>query len=201
MLLVANLVNSTGEFLLSRAASDHAALLVPGDAHDTAIQIGRREVIKAFYGDFFFWVNLVGFLIQAFVVSRVMKLVGVRGALLVLPILAFGTYGLIAAVGGLALTRVAKIAENATDYSLQNTVRQALFLPTSRAVKYKAKAAIDTFFVRFGDTLSAVLVGLGLHALGLGVQSLALANLGLIAVWIVIALAIARRHRALGAPS
>src|SRR5688500_2345859 len=113
--------------------------------------------------------------------------------------IAFGAYAAIGLVGGLALVRAVKLVENSTDYSLQNTVRQALFLPTSRAVKYKAKAAIDTFFVRFGDTLSAVLVGVGLHGLGLGVQSLAFANLALIAVWIVIALGIARRHRALGA--
>lgn len=52
-------------------------------------------------------------------------------------------------------------AENATDYSLQNTVRQVLFPPTTRKQKYKAKQAIDTFFVRAGDVLSAVLVFAG----------------------------------------
>lgn len=197
MLLVANLVNSTGEFLLSRAAADHAASVIPGDVHDAAINDARRELIKSFYGDFFFWVNLVGFLVQAFIVSRAIKWLGVRKALFVMPIVAFGTYGVIAAVGGLALTRIAKIAENATDYSLQNTVRQALFLPTSRAAKYKAKATIDTFFVRFGDTISAILIGVGLHSLGLGVYELAIMNVALVGVWLAIASGIARRHRKL----
>ena len=41
-----------------------------------------------------------------------------------------------------------KTAENATDYSMMNTARQLLWLPTSREEKYKAKQAIDTFFVR-----------------------------------------------------
>jgi AAA family ATP:ADP antiporter len=81
--------------------------------------------------------------------------------------------------GGLALVRAAKIAENATDYSLQNTARQALFLPTERAVKYKAKVAIDTFFVRFGDTLSAIFVGVGIHQLGLAPRELAIVNVAL----------------------
>ena len=197
MLLVANLVNSTGEFQLSRAAADHAASVIPGDVHDAAINDARRELIKSFYGDFFFWVNLVGFLVQAFIVSRAIKWLGVRKALFVMPIVAFGTYGVIAAVGGLALTRIAKIAENATDYSLQNTVRQALFLPTSRAAKYKAKATIDTFFVRFGDTISAILIGVGLHSLGLGVYELAIMNVALVGVWLAIASGIARRHRKL----
>lgn len=197
MVLVANLVNSMGEFLLSNAAANHAAVLVPGVADDPAIEAARREVIKAFYGDFFFWVNLVGFLVQAFLVSRIIKWIGVRGALFVMPIVAFGAYGAIAVIGGLAITRAMKVAENATDYSLHNTVRQALFLRTSRDAKYKAKAAIDVFFVRFGDTISALVVGVGLHSLGMSVRGLAIVNVCLIGVWIVIAIAIARHHKKL----
>jgi len=203
MALVATLVNSIGEFVLSSAATARAAELVPatafpelaGAARDAAITGARRELLTAFYGDFFFWVNLVGFVVQAFLVSRVIGRFGVRGALFVLPIVALGAYGLIGAVGGLALVRVAKIAENATDYSVQNTVRQALFLPTARAVKYQAKAAIDTFFVRFGDLLSALVVGIGLHQLDLGPRELAIVNVGLVGGWLAIAVAIARRHR------
>ena len=36
-----------------------------------------------------------------------------------------------------------KIADNAIDYSLGNTTKQALWLPTSREAKYKAKQAVD----------------------------------------------------------
>lgn len=190
MSLVANLVNSTGEYVLSNLVAEHAA-------QQTAVTEERRELIKAFYGDFFFWVNLVGFLVQAFLVSRVIARLGIRAALFVLPVVALGTYGAIASIGGLALVRVVKIAENATDYSLQNTVRQSLFLPTARAVKYKAKAAIDTFFVRFGDTISAVLIGVGIHQLDFGAREIAVVNLVLITVWFAVALGIARRHRTL----
>ncbi len=56
-----------------------------------------------------------------------------------------------------------KTAENATDYSIMNTARQLLWLPTTREEKYKAKQAIDTFFVRGGDVLSAAVVYAG-HA-------------------------------------
>jgi AAA family ATP:ADP antiporter len=162
-----------------------------------AAQAERRELIKAFYSDFFMWVNLASFAIQAFLVSRIITKVGVRPALFVLPVVAFGAYGAIGAIGaigGLAVVRIAKVMENSLDYSLQNTVRQTLFLPTERAVKYKAKAAIDTFFWRLGDTLSAVLVGVGIHQLGFSGRDLALANLMLITVWLAVAAGIARRH-------
>jgi ATP:ADP antiporter, AAA family len=197
LVLVVNIVNTTGEFVLSNAVREHAIALVPDGADSGAIEAQRREIIKAFFSDFFFWVNLVGFLVQAFLVSRIIGTLGVRGALFVLPVIAFGAYAAIGIVGGLALLRVAKIAENATDYSLQNTVRQALFLPTDRAVKYKAKATIDTFVVRLGDTLSAVLVGVGLHQLGLGPRQLVFANLILVAGWLAIAVGIALHYRTL----
>lgn len=197
LLLVANLVNTTGEYVLSNAAREHAMQLVPDGGDAARVAAERREIIKAFYSDFFSWVNVVSFLVQAFLVSRLIELGGVRRALFALPIVALGAYAMIGLVGGLALVRFAKIAENGTDYSVQNTVRQALFLPTDRAVKYKAKAAIDTFFVRAGDTLSAVLVGLGIHQLHLAGRDLAVVNVGLVCVWLVIAYAIARKHRIL----
>ncbi len=195
LVLVTNLVNTTGEFVLSNAVRDHALEVVRGS--DAAAEAQRRELIKSFYSDFFMWVNLASFVIQAFLVSRIISRIGVRRALFVLPVIAFGAYGAIATVGGIALIRFAKTLENSTDYSLQNTVRQMLFLPTDRAAKYKGKAAIDTFFVRAGDTLSAVLVGVGLHELGLGAGGLALVNVGLVVLWMGIAAGIAYYHRAL----
>lgn len=60
-----------------------------------------------------------------------------------------------------AQTATVKVVENSTDYSLQNTVQQALFLPTSRDAEYKAKAAIDTLFVRLGDLGSTGVVFVG----------------------------------------
>jgi AAA family ATP:ADP antiporter len=192
MLLVLNLVNTTGEFVLSSVIRSHAEAVYPTD------EAARRELIKAFYSDFFFWVNVLSFLLQAFVVSRVLDRIGVRRALFVLPLVAFGVYTLIGLVGGIALVRIAKITENGLDYSLQNTVRQALFLRTSRVVKYKAKAAIDTFFVRAGDTLSAVVVGVGIHQLSLGARAIALVNVGLVLVWLTIAVGIAHQYSLLG---
>jgi len=120
LVLVLNLVNTTGEYVLSNAARDHAMQVVPatahadliGAAHDAAVTADRREVIKAFYADFFGWVNLIAFLVQAFVVSRAIRWLGIRGALFVLPVIAFGAYGLIVMVGGLSLIRTAKIMEN-----------------------------------------------------------------------------------------
>ena len=139
--------------------------------------------------------NLIGVGIQMFLVSRIFKYFGVRAALFVLPVIAFGGYAAIALVGGLSVLRVAKTAENGADYSVQNTVKQALFLPTTREEKYKAKAAIDTFFVRFGDTASAILIAVGLHVLHMAPTHFAFLNVGLVSLWLFLNLGIAREHK------
>jgi AAA family ATP:ADP antiporter len=189
LLVLANIVNTIGEFILSSAAVEHAAA--------AATDAERREMIKAFYASFYSWVNGVGFVVQAFLVSRLMVVSGVRTALFVLPTIALAGYGLIGLVGGLTLIRAAKVAENATDYSLQNTVRHALFLPTSREAKYKAKAAIDTFFVRAGDLIAALVVMIAVGRLGLSPAALAGVNVGLAIVWLGVAALLGRRHREL----
>ena len=85
------------------------------------------------------------------------------------------------------MVRWIKTVENATDYSLMNTARQLLWLPTTREEKYKAKQAIDTFFVRGGDLLSAVVVYVGATALHLTVQQFAFVNVALTGVWLMVA--------------
>src|SRR3954463_583301 len=94
----------------------------------------------------------------------------------------------------IGLIRTTKILENSTDYSLNNTVRQALFLPTSREAKYKAKAAIDTFFMRFGDVLQAGVVRLGAQ-FHLAFSGFAWINVGFTLIWFYVVTRLAREHR------
>src|SRR6185369_14121754 len=140
--------------------------------------------IGAFTGDYQFWVNVTAFLIQAFLTSRLVKHAGLRGVLLALPLIALGGYTIIAAGVSFAVVRWVKTAENATDYSIMNTARQLLWLPTNRDEKYKAKQAIDTFFVRGGDVVSAGVVYLGTAILQLSVSQFAFVNTILTLVWI-----------------
>ena len=94
----------------------------------------------------------------------------------------------------LGLVRWGKTLENATDYSIQNTLRQALFLPTSREAKYKAKAAIDTFFMRFGDVLQAGVLRLGAQ-FHMAFASFAWLNVGLTLVWLFTVSRLAKQHK------
>jgi AAA family ATP:ADP antiporter len=191
LMLIVNWVNTTGEYILGRTVASAAEAAVSAG---TAGGLAVPEYIGQFYSEFFLIVNVIGLLVQLFVVSRVLKYLGVKVAILVLPLIALTGYTILAFAPVLALVRGVKIAENATDYSIQNTVRNVLFLPTSRDEKYKAKQAIDSFFWRAGDVMSAALVFVGVTRLGLGTTGFARVNLVLAGIWLILAVAVGREY-------
>jgi AAA family ATP:ADP antiporter len=187
--LLLNWVNSTGEYVLDRTLLADANQRI---ADGTAGGLAVKQIIGVFKANYFFWVNTIGAVLQLFFVSRVFKFLGLRAALLVMPIIAFGGYTTMAFFPLLYLVKAAKIAENSIDYSLQNTAKQMLYLPLSREAKYNAKAAIDTVFVRAGDVMSAVVVWAG-SRLAFGTRTFAMVNMGLIGVWLALVWTIGKR--------
>jgi AAA family ATP:ADP antiporter len=191
LVMILNLVNTTGGYVLDRLIESEAAARFGATPTDPA---ASRDFITAFSGSIGSTVNLLGFLLQLFVTSRVIRHLGVRGGLFILPLLALVNYAIIAVAPILAVVRIGKILENSTDYSIQNTVRQALFLPTSREAKYKAKAAIDTFCSRIGDVASAGVVFLG-QVFTFALPVFAALNVAFAAAWVLVAGRIATEHR------
>jgi len=195
LVVLLNWINTTGEFILADFVQRDAAQRVA----QSGATLDAGALITAFYGSFQFWVTLIGLSIQLFLVARIYRQVGIRGALIVHPVVVALGYGLLAlgpVLGGFVpvftLIRLVKIAENSIDYSLMNTTRHALFLPVDRDAKYEGKTAIDSFFWRFGDLVQAGVVYAGLHWFGWGVAQFATLNLGLALVWIGLAVAIGR---------
>jgi ATP:ADP antiporter, AAA family len=188
LVLVANLVNTQGEFILAESIKGHAELFPASE---------RAAIIGRFYGAFYSLVNAVALIVQALLVARILKSGGTRLALFLLPAVAMCGYGAIAMLPSLAVVAMAKAAENSVDYSMQTTVRQTLFLPTDRETKYKGKATLDTVCVRLGDMAAGGLVLVSLHVFELTRRGFAIGNVVLVGIWMAIALAIARRYRRL----
>jgi AAA family ATP:ADP antiporter len=194
LLVLLNVVNTIGEYVLGRSVLESARIAAAADP-----SLDVPSYIGAFYGGYFFWVNVLAVVLQAFLASRLVRHLGLPGVLLLLPLVALGAYGLVAAGVGLAAIRWAKTAENAVDYSIMNTGKQLLWLPTRREEKYTAKQAVDTFFVRAGDLLAGAAVFAGTTWLGAGIRGFGAANLVLVAAWGAIAVAVLRRYRTLSA--
>jgi ATP:ADP antiporter, AAA family len=189
--ILLNIVSLSGDFIVGKLVINHANQVVGSGQH---LMAARGAFIGAYYANYYAWTNLVSFVIQAFLVSRIFKSIGVRGSLFILPALSLATFGAILLNPILSVVRNLKIAENGTNYSLQNTVRNALLLPTSREAKYKAKAAIETFCVRLGDVSQAGIIFLGtrLHA---SLTWFATITLAFTVLWILVAGALYRQHR------
>jgi AAA family ATP:ADP antiporter len=190
MLMVLNWVNTTGEYILGSIIKETAdGMVAAGSAG------GRTagEIIGTFYSTYFTATNVLGLLLQLFVVSRIVQRFGVSWAVMVLPMIALGAYNIILFYPVLMAVLFAKVAENSTDYSLNNTVRNMLFLPCSREEKYSAKQAIDSFFYRMGDVISATVVFVA-SAAGLSAAGYAGINLGFAAAWLLLAVAVGREY-------
>jgi ATP:ADP antiporter, AAA family len=202
LVLLSTMVNTTGEYVVGKmveeaAKAETAALTSPTatPAQQAVAKEQQRQYVREFYSNYFGVVNLASAALQLLVVSRIIQLLGVRRGLLVMPaVVLVGWLGFLA-FATIATIRVTKTVENSIDYSLQNTLKQALYLPTSRESKYKAKAAIDGFVFRFGDVISAFgLVYLLSDVLELGVRPVAALNAGLVVLWLLVAVRTGRLH-------
>ena len=99
-------------------------------------------------------------------------------------------------VPSLALLAVFQVARRAAAYALMRPSREILFTVLRREDKYKVKSVTDTLGYRIGDQLGAWSYG-GLHALGLGLQSISFVAVPVVAGWCGLSLWLARKQRAL----
>jgi AAA family ATP:ADP antiporter len=194
--MLLNFVNTNGEFI-----KDDLLKKIAVNAVETgkAGELNEEEYIGKIDAGWMKYFNLIAMFIQLFVVSRIFKWFGVRAAIFFLPIIAIGGYFFIALGASFGLVYWVKAVENGTDYSLMNTTRHSLFLITSRQEKYKAQAAIKSFFHRAGDVLSALIVFLGTTYLAFNTERFATFNVVLIVIWIILGILIAKEHKKLSA--
>jgi AAA family ATP:ADP antiporter len=139
-------------------------------------------------------VNLGALLLQSFVCSRLLRFGGFGAILLLLPVISLLSYSAMALVPILAVVKVMKIAENATDYSINNTARHVLWLPVSSELKFKGKPAIDTLVIRIGDGFAALTVMVGVQLLALTTQAFFVFNVALVLGWLGFAVAVVQQH-------
>ncbi len=150
---------------------------------------GEREILTAFYGNFYSVMGISAFVFQLLFTARIHRTLGVGFAMRVLPgTMGAGTIALLVAAsffpGGLIVAAgLLKIGENGLRYSLDQATRELLFLPVPSRARLKAKAFIDVFVQRGAKGLAALLllpVTFGL----MGALQVGWISLVLILVWL-----------------
>lgn len=157
------------------------------------------DAIDARFASVFAVTNATALAVQILVTPLVLTRLGVGPALLVLPVGALLAEGAFAAAPTLLAGSALSVVDNGLNYSIQQSAREALYVPTSRAEKYQAKAVIDMVVQRAAKVLA---IGVSLAATlaagsTAGLRWLALPVAGVLAVWIACATFAGRRFRAL----
>ncbi len=141
--------------------------------------------------------NIVSMLVQLFITSLVMSRLGVGVALLILPVAALaGSTGFMA-LPVLWMGSALNTLDNGFSYSINQSAKEALYVPTTRDEKYKAKAFIDMFVQRFAKAV-AVVVSLGITSVFKEFSNLRWLSgftIGIIVLWIVAARYAGRRFQ------
>jgi len=101
--------------------------------------------------------NIVSLAVQVLLTRFVMQELGIRAALSVLP------FAVLVVAGGFALMPLLwvgssmSIADNALNYSMNQSAKESLYVPTTASAKYQAKAFIDIFVQRSAKAVGVVL--------------------------------------------
>jgi AAA family ATP:ADP antiporter len=147
--------------------------------------------------------NVVSLCVQLLGTRFVMERLGVRAALSVLP------FAVLVVASGFALMPLLwvgsslSIADNALNYSVNQSARESLYVPASSREKYQAKAFIDIVVQRAAKAFGVMLsLGMSMWFAGdLGsVRSLSLIVVGLSVVWLLIARYAGSRFEELSTP-
>ncbi len=195
MIMLFTWVLTSGDnILFSIVQSSLAERLAGLEGNAVAYQQALREATTAFYSDLYFWINLITLLLQAFVVSRILSFGGMQALLLTTPFVSLAAYSSMIFMPLLGLIKILKVAENSSSYSIHNTARQMLWLPTTKEMLYQAKPTVDTLFVRLGDGLAALTILVGTRIFSLDNFGFVVINIALVLVWIVLSTYLHHEH-------
>jgi AAA family ATP:ADP antiporter len=118
-----------------------------------------KEAKQAFFGLFYAGLTTFAFFLNIFLTHRLLKNFRIRFTLLLTPVaLLIGSLIVIFVPFALLPAIVIKGSDESLGFSLQQSVRELLYIPVSSELKFIAKPFIDMFINRFAKVLAAILL-------------------------------------------
>jgi AAA family ATP:ADP antiporter len=154
----------------------------------------KKDVMAAFFGDFTFYVGILGLLFQLLLTARFLRRFQLGTALFVLPVtVLLGSVGLLA-LGTLGAVVALMGSDQTLRYSLDKSTTELLYLPLATRVKLQVKWVIDTVVWRLGDGLSGLIVLIFAAWLRLSARQISWVVLVLVGGWLLAVSAARRRY-------
>jgi ATP:ADP antiporter, AAA family len=120
------------------------------------------ENLGEFFASVYLSLNLLSLVVQLFIVSWLVRKVGVNTLQLVVPaLLVLGSVGFVA-IGGLVAAIVLKGIDGSLRHSMYRTGTELLFVPVPGELRARIKPLIDVVGQRGGQALASLLILLGL---------------------------------------
>ncbi|MCB9527355.1 MAG: hypothetical protein H6703_09770 [Myxococcales bacterium] len=152
-----------------------------------------RDVRTGVVGQVYLYIEVASFALQVGT-GLVVRLLGVTGTLLAIPLVLGGTIAAFFAAPRFLTMAVAKVASKALDYSVFRAAKEMLYLPLDYAEQTQGKAVVDILTYRVAKGATSALL-LGLAAVGAPAMAATGAALVLVGVWVALVGAIVRRYR------
>jgi AAA family ATP:ADP antiporter len=169
----------------------------------TLLYFEQGRIVAGSYADvasrtqFFAIVDLIvsalTLLFQLLLTAPLIRLIGIGGALVALPLATIVAFSAMALAPVPATVALAQGLRRAVEFAIVRPAREVLWTVVSREEKYKAKNVIETLVYRGGDAASGWLSA-GLTALGAGFGLVAVVIVPFAGLWGWLCLWLARRQ-------
>lgn len=141
-------------------------------------------------------VQVLAFVFQFFVTSRMVRYLGMPRTLVTIPILLAGGFVILGSSMGLVLFAAVQVAQRSLNYGVLGPAKEMLFTVVDRETKYKSKNFIDTVVYR-GSDVTASWIFKGLSSAGLSLAQMTWLYLPVMGLWAFGALRLGRTYATL----
>jgi AAA family ATP:ADP antiporter len=127
-------------------------------------------------------VQVLAFLFQFFITSRLIAHLGMPRTLAMIPLLLAGGFVVLGSSMGLVLFAAVQVAQRSLNYGVIGPSKEMLFTVVDRETRYKSKNFIDTVVYR-GSDVTASWIFKGLMSAGLSLSKIAWVYVPVLGLW------------------
>ncbi len=150
--------------------------------------------MTGYYALFYLIMNGIGLAISFLGTTPILRVLGIRLSLMIFPVMCLGMLFVTMAVPGSWILFAVLIGLKAVNYAFNHPTREVLYIPTTKDIKFKAKAWTDAFGSRIAKTSGSVL-NLFMKSLQPAIALLSSVGIcmGLTSFWIVVSYLLGRK--------
>lgn len=168
-------------------------------ANDHYISLLGKEAAKValatFFARLYGYVGLAAFLLQMLVTGRLLRTLGIRITIFVLPVVFLGVSTGVLLAPVLLSAIILKGCHNLLRFSVDKSTAELLYLPVAPPeIKARIKPFIDGFVSRLGDGVGGLALWIFANKLHFGPGTISLVNFVFLFGWIVIAYGVRREY-------